>query len=255
METSRYLTCLQHDAARLRQAAEGHLDLQVPSCPDWKVADLVQHVAEVYQHKALCIRLREFPRPWPPDFGDEDRIELFDRSLAELLAEFDKHDPADPAKTWFDADQTVGFWIRRMAQESVIHRVDAELAIGEVTAIPADLAVDGVDEVLAIFLSWDSQDTIAREGDTRSWPALADADADGRTIEVRAGDHAWSVLPAPSGVELSSGGTETPAATVSGDPVDVLLWLWRRGDAAKLTVDGDPKLVDGLHELMRIATQ
>jgi uncharacterized protein (TIGR03083 family) len=253
METSRYLACLRHDAARLRMVAEGHLDRQVPSCPDWKVVDLVQHVAEAYQHKTECIRRQEFPRPWPPDFGDEDRLALFDRSLAELLAEFDKHDPADPAKTWYDADQTVGFWIRRMAQETVIHRVDAELAAGEVTAIPPDLALDGIDEVLAIFLSWDSQDTIAREGDTRSWPPLAESD--GRTVEVRAGDRAWLLRPGPSGVELLSSGTETPAATVSGDPVDVLLWLWRRGDAARLTVDGDQKLVDGLHELMRIATQ
>jgi hypothetical protein len=50
-------------------------------------------------------------------------------------------------------DQTVGFWIRRMAQETVVHRVDAELA-AEVApgAIPDDIALDGIDEFLIAFI-------------------------------------------------------------------------------------------------------
>lgn len=253
METARYLACLQHDAARLRLVAEGHLDLKVPSCPDWTVAELVTHVAEAYQHKIQCIRLQAFPRPWPPDFSGEEPVALFDRSLAELLAEFDKHGPDAPAKTWYDPDQSVGFWIRRMAQETVIHRIDGELAVGEVTAIPADLALDGIDEVLGIFLGWDSIDTIQREG-REPWPLLADTD--GAVVVVRAdADHAWSARFTPDGVQVSVGASEEPAATLNGDPVDLLLWLWRRADIDKLTAEGDLTQVDRLHELMRIATQ
>ncbi|MGH3648211.1 MAG: maleylpyruvate isomerase family mycothiol-dependent enzyme [Micromonosporaceae bacterium] len=253
METARYLACLQHDAARLRLVAEDHLELKVPSCPDWTVTDLVKHVAVVYQHKVQCIRLQAFPRPWPPDLSGEEPIALFDRSLAELLAEFDKHEPGDPAKTWFDPDQSVGFWIRRMAQETVIHRIDGELAVGEVTAIPADLALDGIDEVLGIFLGWDSIETIQHEG-AESWPLLAGTD--GSIIVVRADDeHAWSVRLTADGVQVSVGATPEPAATLSGDPVDLLLWLWRRADIDKLTAEGDLTQVDKLHELMRVATQ
>jgi hypothetical protein len=40
-----------------------------------------------------------------------------------------------------------------MAQETVIHRVDAELAAGApVAVIPGDLAADGIDELLAAFV-------------------------------------------------------------------------------------------------------
>ncbi|MGH3738318.1 MAG: maleylpyruvate isomerase family mycothiol-dependent enzyme [Micromonosporaceae bacterium] len=252
METERYLSCLRHDAARLRLVAEGQLDLKVPSCPDWTVADLVRHVSEAYQHKIQCIRLQEFPRPWPPDLSGEEPIALFDRSLGELLGEFEKGADA-PAKTWYDPDQSVGFWIRRMAQETVIHRVDAELAVAELTAIPVDLALDGIDEVLGVFLGWDSIETIAREG-RESWPLLADTD--GAVTVVRADDdHAWSVRPTPDGVQVSVGASEDPATTISGDPVDLLLWLWRRADAERLTVTGDSHQVDRLHELMRVATQ
>ena len=62
----------------------------------------------------------------------------------ELRAEFRAREPGAPAPTWFGPDQTVGFWIRRMAQETVIHRIDAELAAGlPVTPVPGDLAADG----------------------------------------------------------------------------------------------------------------
>ena len=45
-----------------------------------------------------------------------------------------------------------------MAQETVIHRVDAELAAGEpIAPIPDDLAVDGIDEVLERFLAYGSR--------------------------------------------------------------------------------------------------
>lgn len=177
---------------------------------------------------------------------------MFDRSLAELLAEFEKHEPTDSAATWYPPDQSVGFWIRRMAQETVIHRVDAELAIGEVTAIPSDLAVDGIDEVLGIFLGWGSIEAIRREGPD-SWPALARADE--RVVVVRGDDSGWSVLPTPTGVQVSPGVTPDPAATVSGDPVDILLWLWRRAGDDNLTVWGDVGPVSLLHDLMDTATQ
>jgi hypothetical protein len=35
----------------------------------------------------------------------------------------------DPAGSWYTPDQTVGFWIRRMAQETVIHRIDKLLKV------------------------------------------------------------------------------------------------------------------------------
>ena len=58
-------------------------------------------------------------------------IELIDDAYRQLAQEFAARDPADPSGTWYGPDQTVGFWIRRMAQETVIHRIDAELGARE----------------------------------------------------------------------------------------------------------------------------
>jgi len=69
------------------------------------------------------------------------RLELLDRAYAALTSKFAARRPEEQACTWYSHDQRVGFWIRRMAKETVIHRVDAELADGEpLAAIPADLA-------------------------------------------------------------------------------------------------------------------
>ena len=156
MEYSRFLDCLAADFARLRAVAPIDLAAAVPSCPGWTVADLTRHVGEVYLHKTLAMREGAEPDPWPPEgLDDEEPLALLDRAYAGLLGEFAVRKPEDPAGTWYTPDQTVGFWIRRMAQETVIHRIDAELGTGQpVAPVPADLAVDGIDELLKVFVAF-----------------------------------------------------------------------------------------------------
>ena len=127
MENQRLLECLQADYTRLRDVASAaDLTAKVPSCPEWTVADLVEHVSMVYLHKVECMRLGSAPDPWPPEGVDRsDPVALLDRSYAALSEEFASRPPQAHAFTWYEPDQTVGFWIRRMAQETVIHRVDA----------------------------------------------------------------------------------------------------------------------------------
>jgi uncharacterized protein (TIGR03083 family) len=221
----------------------------VPTCPEWTVEDLVRHVGEVYLHKTECMRQQRSPRPWPPDLSGEDPLDLLDRTYAGLIGEFDARPPASSAFTWYEPEQTVGFWIRRMAQATVMHRVDTELALaGAVSQIPEDLAVDGIDEVLERFLGYLS----------RRWKddfATSLPQSDQAPVLVATDGYGWLVRATPEGVEID---IATPrasaAATVSGDPVPLLLWLWRR-DERGVEIDGDQKLVGGLQELLRDATQ
>lgn len=250
MQPDRFLDCLATDAARLREVAGRDLSAPVPSCPEWTAADLVRHVAEVYLHKTETMRRGQWPRPWPPDLAGESPLPALDRAYAALLAEFAARAPAESTLTWYPPEQTVGFWIRRMAQETVIHRVDAELAAGEgIAPIPDDLAVDGIDEVLVRFLCYGSTAWTEDFGD-------ALADCDGRAVLVRADGRSWLVRPTTTGVEVTPGGDGGSAdAAVSGAPADVLLWLWRRADDAAVHVDGDPTAVVNVRQLLGYATQ
>ena len=195
MEDSRYLQCLAADYGDLRDAASAaELTANVPSCPGWTVADLVRHVAQVYLHKVALMRTGEEPEEWPPpSLAAEAPLAALGRAYGALRAEFRTRGPGLPAPTWYDPDQTVAFWIRRMAQETVIHRIDAELAAGlPVTPVPDDLAADGVDEVLKRMLAYGSvtwpEDFAEMEGEHLPGPG---------EITVAAGQAAWTVRPSP----------------------------------------------------------
>ncbi|HTT52604.1 MAG TPA: maleylpyruvate isomerase family mycothiol-dependent enzyme [Streptosporangiaceae bacterium] len=254
MENSRYLDCLAADFARLRAVVPAGLTAAVPTCPGWTVADLARHVGEVYLHKTLAMREGAEPEPWPPgELADEEPVALLDRSYAALRGEFAVRRPADPAGTWYGPDQTVGFWIRRMAQETVIHRIDAELGTGQpVTPVPADLAVDGIDELLKVFVAYG----------VTEWASYFTgilAASPGRTYAVRAGGAAWQVRTGPGRFEVSGWTGQDPAqVTVSGPPEAVLRWLWNRqdpGEPGRVTVEGDPAALGELRRCIVTATQ
>ncbi|MGZ4149884.1 MAG: maleylpyruvate isomerase family mycothiol-dependent enzyme, partial [Actinomycetota bacterium] len=222
--------------------ADGRLDAPVPSCPGWIARDLVTHVAQVYEHKIACTDLGVAPDPWPPAWpADRDPIAWFRDAHARLLAMFDEHGPADPSATWWPADQTVGFWARRMAHETAIHRVDAELAAGAVTHVDTALALDGIDEVLTIMLAGD-------------WSEAPIEPPAGQHVAVEAGNRRWVVTFEPTTIEVTE--ERDPAdATVSGDPSDLVCWLWGRAPDERMSGAGPGDAVRLLRSRLALATQ
>jgi uncharacterized protein (TIGR03083 family) len=252
MEWSRLMECLTADAERLGEVAAKDLDTPVPTCPGWSVADLVRHVAFVYLHKVECMRQGKAPEPWPPDeYREAKPLALFGAAWPQLRARFSAAPPDSATYTWYEPDQTVRFWVRRMAQETVIHRIDAELALRTaVRPVPDDLAVDGIDEVLTVFLGYQSKTWCDDFG-----PDLAQADD--RPVLISAGGEGWLVRPAPGGVSIEAGigsGPVAADAAVRGEPDAMLRWLWGRGDAG-VTVEGNAEQVGRLRRLLVTATQ
>jgi len=254
MENSRFLECLASDFARLRSVVAIDPAGQVPTCPGWSVADLTRHVGEVYLHKTLAMREGAEPEPWPPkELAGEEPLALLDRAHAGLVAEFAARQPEDPAGSWYMPDQTVGFWIRRMAQETVIHRIDGELGTGQpVAPVPADLAIDGIDELLKVFVAFG----VAEWGEYFS-DILAGSP--GRTCTLRTDGAAWRVRTGPGTFAVEDGaGGEPTDVTVSGPPTALLRWVWNRegaGEPRDVTVDGPPEAVEELRRCIVTATQ
>lgn len=255
MDHARYLECLAADQSRLRAVAPIDLDAAVPTCPGWTVADLTRHVGQVYLHKTAAMRDGHEPQEgWPPpELASEDPLALLDRAYAGLVAQFAAHSPQDAAGSWYHPDQTVGFWGRRMAHETVIHRIDAELGTGQpVAPVPSDLAVDGIDELLRVFVAY----SVAEWGEY--FRELLD-EAPGRTYLVRTDGAAWRLRTGPGTFAVQDGDDGSPAdATLSGPPADLLRRLWNRdlpGEASQVQVEGDPAAVDLLRRLVVTATQ
>ncbi|MFC4494394.1 maleylpyruvate isomerase family mycothiol-dependent enzyme [Streptomyces ovatisporus] len=255
MENSRFLECLASDFDRLRAVASSDLTAAVPSCPGWTVTDLTRHVGEVYLHKTLAMREGAEPDPWPPrELASEEPFVLLDRAYAGLVGEFAARNPGDFAGSWYTPDRTVGFWIRRMAQETAVHRIDAELAAGEpVTPVPDDLAVDGVDELLHVFVAY----AVAEWG--QYFTGILSG-SPGRTYVLRTNGAAWRVRTGPGLFAVERGrDVDGPAdVTIGGPPSALLRWVWNRdaaGESNGVTVEGSPEAVGELRRCIVTATQ
>jgi hypothetical protein len=120
-----------------------------------------------------------------------------------------------------------------MAQESVIHRIDAELGAGApIAPIPDDLAIDGIDELLKVFVAYSFS----------QWPedfTEVLKNSPGHTYKIQTATNAspstaWLVktaadrLTAEGGPDEELPDTATPDVTISGTPADLLRWTWNR---------------------------
>jgi uncharacterized protein (TIGR03083 family) len=255
MQQSRFLECLARDFDRLRRVVPIDLSAPVPTCPGWTVADLTRHVGQVYAHKTVAMREGAEPESWPPtELAREEPLALLDQTYAALVHEFATRNVGDPSGSWYKPDQTVGFWIRRMAHETVIHRMDAELATRQpVAPVPADLAVDGIDELLKVFLAY----SVAEWGSSFT-DVLATSP--GRTCVIRTEGAAWRVRTGPGLCTVEDGEVDSAAAdaNVRGSPMAVLRWVWNReseGESSGVVVDGDLDAIAELRRCIVIATQ
>jgi uncharacterized protein (TIGR03083 family) len=273
LAAERYRELLEDDFRRLRALVEEAGDRPVPSCPGWTAADVVRHTATVYLHKVASIRDGAMPTPdsgWPPEqVRTGEPGPLLEDAYRQLVEQLDHHSPEDHAATWWPPDQTVGFWLRRMAHETSIHRRDVEGAVGAETPVAPDLAVDGIDEVLALMLAGDWSDEVVPE-------------ASGATVLLEADGHRWAVTLLPDEVTLDRpeadsdqadsdqadsdqadsdpagpdpAGSEPAASTarVAGEPGQLLLWLWGRGPQP--SGSGSPAAVNELRARLAMATQ
>ncbi|MGI8645728.1 MAG: maleylpyruvate isomerase family mycothiol-dependent enzyme [Nocardioides sp.] len=245
-----YRTHLERESRRFRDVlADADPGAKVPSCPAWSAADLLWHLTEVQHGWAWTVAHRpsgrdDYEGPERPA-SYADSLALFDRACADLVGALADADPAEEAWTWA-GDHTVGFILRRQALESLVHRLDAEQAVGAVTAMDPALAADGVHEVLDVmyggcppwgdfsplphYLRVDCSDT-----GTSVWVQIGRFSGTDPQDEVRYEEDDISVVDDP-GVE--------PDAVISGSAEELLARLWRRGDGASIRLAGDMHIVD-----------
>ncbi len=238
MEPSTYIAHLRRDGNALADAARGNLEAVVPSCPEWKVGDLVAHITHVYFHKNAVMTAGGTEKPNvqfedPP--GDDELIGWYEKTLGRLVTTLEEKDPEDECWTFF-GPKRLGFWHRRMAQETAMHRWDAEAAAGEPRPIDSELATDGIDEMLRVMIP---ADEIPYEG------------APG-TIHLHRtdGDGEWLVTLERGKVPATRRGHEKGDAALKGVASDLLLLVWRRLSPKDVETFGDQALVDGFYSYL-----
>jgi uncharacterized protein (TIGR03083 family) len=269
MQTADHIACLASEGDLLARAAErAGLDAPVPTCPGWRVRDLLAHLGFVHRWAAGYVaqqRAEMTPEPGEDEIvrlapAGESLVSWFREGHASLVSVLAAADPAISCWTFLAAPSPLAFWARRQAHETAIHRVDAQLAAaaagpggrGELDPVPAGLAADGVDELLTGFAG------------RRPW-SLSDSPA---TLVIRAGEGAsapgWTVvmgseqagvsrgLPPPAADGAGAATTGRAYCSVSGPAQAVYLLLWNRGTTEGLHVRGDAAVLATWRENMRV---
>ena len=147
-----YTGQLRTNGELMATAVARDLDAHVPSCPEWNVAKLTIHTGQHHRWVADAVRgggkVPDDP-PKPGLRGDE-LVEWFRQGWADLADLLDASDDETLAWSW-SGDNRIGFWRRRTSLETLIHRWDAQNAIGEITALDPELAADTVDEMFFVM--------------------------------------------------------------------------------------------------------
>jgi uncharacterized protein (TIGR03083 family) len=217
-EPADYLEYLRSDGEALADAARSAPSASVPSCPEWDMTALVGHVGGLYRWVDLIVRTRAaayVKRDTPAPEGAEATLEWFDEGLRQVLATLGETDPGVMVWNWRDRGPApAAFWWRRMAQETAVHRWDAEEAAGSTMPIASELAVDGIDEYLSFVGLWLARNPVERLSGSLHLHAT---DIDGE----------WSLDLSPGHLEHRREHSKADAA-IRGPVSDLLLWMVNR---------------------------
>jgi uncharacterized protein (TIGR03083 family) len=211
-----YLATFVAENARFISAAQvSGFNAPVASCPGWNVGDLVFHVGKVqrwfhYMLETNGADPKGSLRAAKPE-TDASMVDWFCEG-AEVIENY-LAGVSDTEPVWSFTGGDAGRWAkRRQAQELLVHRFDAELAGGPVSAADATMCADGVDELLAIFV-----------------PRLKDKAQLTGTIHFHCTDTdgEWMLTPQETGIEVTREHGKGDVALRA--PAHVLLQVvWRR---------------------------
>lgn len=256
MDKAAYLEALRGDSSRFADIARRGLAADVPCCPGWSVGDLVLHLGGVYEWVVAVLASTALDRSHIEAVYDEvlakrkqraesgmagsmESVSWFEQLAGHVREELESRQPSDPTWTWWDPDQTAGFWQRRMAQETAVHLWDIQSAFGCEQPIERELAADGIDEALFIHLAGEYVE--------------APPDGRGERYHFHCTDGAgeWLVSFNSEGISVTREHAKGDLAFI-GTASDLLLFIWRRIPAEKITVFGDPAQLDRYLDLLRV---
>ena len=221
-------------SAFARHAQEAGLDVPVPTCPDWTVRRLIGHQGMVHRWAAASLRGRTIEidatersgrrAASPVDWLRDGAIDL----VAAITA---ASDDVQTVVFLNDAPGPRAFWARRQCHETTIHSVDAlAAALGRYptsadTTIDPAVAVDGIDELLAGFMTRNK--SRLRSESPLVVGVAAEESPTGWLVEVGPAPAVVTVAPSDEVADHCDVRLEGPA-------VAVYLTLWNRSDELDL---------------------
>jgi uncharacterized protein (TIGR03083 family) len=245
VDHAQYVDAIRGEGAALAAAArDAGVDVTVPSCPEWTIADLLSHLGRIHHWVAGIVteRRQERGTHWSENAAPpvDARLEWFECGVELLADALDAAGPDIAVWTW-TPDTTTSFWARRQAHETAIHRVDAQLARRQLASDVADpvdreRAVDGIDELFDLIPYWPWADRVR---------------GDGETVHVHCtdGEGEWFARLNPDGLVVTREHAKGDVA-LRGTASDLLLGLYGRMSIDALDVIGNAAVLTRWRELV-----
>jgi uncharacterized protein (TIGR03083 family) len=233
------VAAVRQEGESIVSASRQGVDAPVPTCGDWTVADLCRHVGRVYAYVAHIVeeRLTTASDVRPDPAPDADMVEWVATSLDDLVTALGACTADTPMWNWSPEPDVAAFWARRMAHESAVHQYDAQRAHGVAQPIDADLAADGLDELVDVLLP-----RIA----VRDSPQLRSAVYAFASVE----DGSWWVRTGDDGAHRTEP-AQAADVTVRGTTSALCLAAYGRVPWTSLDVDGDSTALDDWSQGLR----
>lgn len=219
-------------------AAAPDLGERVPTCPEWTLYDLAQHLGDSRRRWAATVIAGDpgagAPAGFAPQVAPREPAELGAWLVAaarELVTALREAGPDSPCWTWWpdsQSPQTAGAVARHQLMEVAVHTYDAQLTGGAAQPLPEDVARDGVADFLETCVAT-----------TAAWPhepAVID-------YHVR-GDRSWRVHLDAGGARVGVPDDGPASVSARGTAGEFVLWFYGRVPLDGFDVTGDVRVVD-----------
>lgn len=239
LPTDEYLAAILADADRIAAAYEvGPASSPVAACPGWSLLDLVTHVGAVHRWATEAIATAATPAGRiDATPGDDDPGAWLRAGAGALIDALDAVDPAASAWHPFPGPKRQWFWSRRMAVETMLHRVDAEVTVGSASTLRTDLAIVGLHEVFTSgYPRTTTRESLAYPSSTLHIHCTDD--------DRQPGWGEWLIrFDGSDGYVVTTEHAKGDAA-IRSDAGPLLLALMHRGDRGALDIVGDPEAAE-----------
>lgn len=241
-----YSSIISDESTLIRRAFQRERGSKVPWSDRWTVATVARHVASIHYVVGEIIKGRPdadfglFNDLEVPSKDDPEFLEWSRTGTASLLDQLSSAPADDECWSWYEHGRSVGWWARRMAHETVVYRSDVDLAQGQTFSVDSEIAADGVDENLDVFVG-----AARATNDSPSGPTIG--------FECTDRDDRWWLDLSVRGDRTVSREARPASLRIRGTAEQLLLFVWGRPPSSGIPgviVSGETPVLDRWAELI-----
>lgn len=241
MDDEERIATTRHLAADFVEAARvGGADCAIPSCPEWTMRQLAEHLALEYAgwYYSNLTLAPGTPDPLSAAMGamppaPEGFDELLDYIVrnASRFADHAREVDLDREVWVFDSVGLARFWLRQTIMEVGVHAWDAAMAGGRPSPLSEQISLEAVDQICA--MQYHRGHWWGEPWTPPSTPfCLIATDA----------EISWFMYEEGGRAHYESGGAEKASARAAAPAESLYLWLAGRQTPSEVAVIGDPAI-------------